>query len=81
LEFELASETRSEYRNGEIILMTGDTPEHNRISGNLYIALSLTLRRNPYEVFHVDQRLSIPSRNLYSLKQLGDRPAQIKKYC
>ena len=63
---ELVSETRSEYRDGEIILMTGGTPEHNRISGNLYIALSLSLRQKPYETFHVDQRLWIPNRNLYT---------------
>jgi Uma2 family endonuclease len=44
LNLELASDTRSEYRNGEIIPMTGGTPEHNRISGNLYIALSLSLQ-------------------------------------
>lgn len=60
LALELASEIRSEYRNGKIIPMTGGTPEHNRISGNLYIALSLALRRKPYETFHVDQRLWIP---------------------
>lgn len=66
LELELAAETRSEYRNGEIVLMTGGTPEHNRISGNLYIALSLALRRKPYETFHVDQRLWIPSASLYT---------------
>jgi Uma2 family endonuclease len=63
---ELASETRSEYRNGAIIPVTGGTPEHNRISGNLYIALSLSLRRKPYETFHIDQRLWIPGRNLYT---------------
>ncbi|HHP7243671.1 MAG TPA: Uma2 family endonuclease [Elainellaceae cyanobacterium] len=66
LELELAAETRSEYRNGEIVLMTGGTPEHNRISGNLYIALSLALRHRPYETFHVDQRLWIPSVSLYT---------------
>jgi Uma2 family endonuclease len=66
LDREIASETRSEYRNGEIIPMTGGTPEHNRISGNLYIALSLGLKRKPYEVFHVDQRLWIPSVSLYT---------------
>ena len=66
LELEIASETRREYRNGEIIPMTGGTPEHNRISGNLYIALSLGLKRKPYEVFHVDQRLWIPSVSLYT---------------
>ncbi len=66
LELELAAETRNEYRNGEIIPMTGGTPNHNRISGNLYIALSLELKRKPYDIFHVDQRLWIPDRNLYT---------------
>ncbi len=66
LELELAAETRSEYRNGDIILMTGGTPTHNRISGNLYIALSLALKRKPYETFHVDQRLWIPNVSLYT---------------
>ncbi|MCX5934134.1 MAG: Uma2 family endonuclease, partial [Pseudanabaena sp. LacPavin_0818_WC45_MAG_42_6] len=28
LELEIASETRNEYRNGEIIPMTGGTPNH-----------------------------------------------------
>ena len=50
LSLEIASETRSEYRNGEIIPMTGGRLEHNRISGNLYIALSLRLKRKPYEL-------------------------------
>jgi Uma2 family endonuclease len=66
LNLEVASETRSEYRNGEIIPMTGGTPEHNRISGNLYIALSLALKHKPYETFHVDQRLWMPAVSLYS---------------
>jgi Uma2 family endonuclease len=66
LELEISSEIRSEYRNGEIIPMTGGTPEHNRISGNLYIALSLGLKRKPYEVFHVDQRLWIPEVGIYT---------------
>ncbi|MGF1513697.1 MAG: Uma2 family endonuclease [Elainellaceae cyanobacterium] len=66
LELETSAETRSEYRQGEIISMTGGTPEHNRISGNLYIALSLALRGKSYETFHVDQRLWIPTANLYT---------------
>lgn len=66
LELEVTSETRNEYHNGEIIPMTGGTPEHNRISGNLYIALSLSLKRKPYETFHVDQRLWIPAVSLYT---------------
>ena len=39
LELELVAETRSEYRSGEIIPMNGGTPNHNDISGNLYILL------------------------------------------
>ncbi|MEW6494564.1 MAG: Uma2 family endonuclease [Cyanobacteriota bacterium] len=80
LELELASETRSEYRNGEIIPMTGGTPEHNRISGNLYIALSLSLRRKPYEAFHVDQRLWIPDRSLYTYPDVMvvEKPIQLQ---
>lgn len=66
LDLETASEDRSEYRDGEIVPMTGGTPEHNRISGNLFITLSLGLKRQPFEVFHVDQRLWIPSANLYT---------------
>jgi Uma2 family endonuclease len=79
-ELELVSETRSEYRNGEIVLMTGGTPEHNRISGNLYIALSLSLRRKPYETFHVDQRLWIPDRNIYTYPDVMvlEKPLQLQ---
>ncbi|NJM75454.1 MAG: Uma2 family endonuclease [Acaryochloridaceae cyanobacterium RU_4_10] len=65
-ELELASESRSEYRNVEIVPMTGGTPGHNRISGNLYIALSMALKRQPYETFHIDRRLWIPGTNLYT---------------
>jgi Uma2 family endonuclease len=66
LELEIASETRNEYHNGEIIPMTGGTPDHNKISGNLYIILSLALKRKPYETFHVDQHLWIPEVSLYT---------------
>jgi Uma2 family endonuclease len=37
LELEIASETRSEYRNGKIVPMTGGTPNHNELSGNLMV--------------------------------------------
>lgn len=45
LEQEVASETRNEYRNGEIIPMARGTPKHNQISGNSYIALKLALKK------------------------------------
>jgi Uma2 family endonuclease len=60
--------------------MTGGTPEHNRISGNLYIALSMALRGKPYETFHVDQRLWIPDRNLYTYPDVMvlEKPLQLQ---
>ncbi|MBE9019546.1 Uma2 family endonuclease [Chroococcidiopsidales cyanobacterium LEGE 13417] len=81
LELEVASETRNEYRNGAIISMAEGTPAHNRISGNLYIALSVALRRKPYETFHIDQRLWIGDRNLYTYPNVMvvEKPLQFKE--
>ena len=39
LEFEVQAQERHEYIDGEIIPMTGGTPNHNRIVGNFYAAL------------------------------------------
>ncbi|RMG14133.1 MAG: Uma2 family endonuclease [Cyanobacteria bacterium J055] len=66
LEREIASETRNEYCNGEIIPITGGTPNHNDISGNLYILLKSALRGKDYRTFYADQRLWIPSVRLYT---------------
>jgi Uma2 family endonuclease len=66
LELEIASETRNEYRNREIIPMTGGTPNHNDIAGNLYILLKSALKGKSYRTFYVDQRLWIPSVSLYT---------------
>lgn len=80
LELELASETRSEYRNGEIIPMTGGTPDHNDIASNLMVALKLALRGKPYRVFITDQRLWIPDRTLYTYPDVMvvEKPLQLQ---
>ncbi|MCS6815550.1 MAG: Uma2 family endonuclease [Cyanobacteria bacterium] len=66
LELEIASETRSEYRNGEIVPMTSGTPDHNDIAGNLVAMLKAALKGKPYRVFILDQRLWIPGATLYT---------------
>ena len=66
LELEINAETRSEYRNGEIVPMTGGTPNHNDISGNLYILLKPLLKDRGYRAFHVDQRLWIPDTKMHT---------------
>ncbi len=66
LDLETDSQDRHEYLDGEIRLMTGGTPNHNDIAGNLYILLKLALKGKPYRTFYVDQRLWIPDRNIYT---------------
>jgi Uma2 family endonuclease len=66
LEFEINSEERHEFINGEIVLMTGGTPNHNQIALNLSGALNFALKRQPYRVFVTDQRLWIPRKRIYT---------------
>ena len=80
LEFEIASEERHEYVDGEIKLMTGGTPDHNDITSNLVVALKLLLKGKPYRVFITDQRLWIPDRNLYTYPDVMviEKPLQLQ---
>jgi Uma2 family endonuclease len=48
LALELVSEMRNEYCNGEIIPMTGGTPNHNGMAGNLYMLLKSDLKGQNY---------------------------------
>ncbi len=54
LALEVASETRSEYRAGEIVPMTGGAPEHNEIITTLIFLLKAALRKQPYAIFAAD---------------------------
>ena len=51
LNLETNSQQRHEYINGEIIPMTGGTPNHNQIALNFSAALNFSLKRQPYRVF------------------------------
>ncbi|MBD2729958.1 Uma2 family endonuclease [Nostoc sp. FACHB-892] len=66
LELEVISEYRHEYIDGQIIPMTGGTPNHNQIAGNFYAALNFALKRQPYRVFVADQRLWIPKKRIHT---------------
>jgi Uma2 family endonuclease len=63
---EVESDTRSEFRNGDIVPMTGGTPNHNELIRALTVVFSLGLHGKPYQVFLADQRLWIPECNLYT---------------
>lgn len=64
LEIEVKSEERHEYIDGQIIPMTGGTPNHNQIALNLSGTLNFALKRQPYRVFVTDQRLWIPQKRI-----------------
>ncbi len=66
LEFELNSELRHEFMDGEIVPMSGGTPNHNEIAGNLYIAVKTHLKGQDYRTFYVDQRLWLPTPDIYT---------------
>mgnify|MGYP005840526433 CR=1 FL=1 len=66
LALEIASQNRNEYRNGEIIEMTGGTPTHNELIRAMTVLLSLGLRGRALQVFVTDQRLWIPDRQVYT---------------
>ncbi|NTW18448.1 MAG: Uma2 family endonuclease [Nostocales cyanobacterium W4_Combined_metabat2_030] len=59
LELEEQAEYRSEYRDGEIIAMTGGTTNHNKIALNFAASLKYGLRKKNYDVYISDVRLWI----------------------
>jgi Uma2 family endonuclease len=66
LDLEINSNERHEYIQGEIIKMTGGTPNHNKIALNLASALNFALKKQPFQVFVADQRLWIPDYEIYT---------------
>ncbi|MGB7413995.1 MAG: Uma2 family endonuclease [Thermosynechococcaceae cyanobacterium] len=66
LALEVESQVRSEFRDGEIVEMTGGTPAHNEITRMLIFGLTMALRKQPYSIFVTDQRLWLPECNLHT---------------
>lgn len=60
LQLEAKADGKNEYRDGEIIPMTGGTTNHNKLAGNFYVCLSLALNDLNYEVYIGDVKLWIP---------------------
>ena len=78
LELEIGADIRNEYRNGDIIPMTGGTPNHNDIAGNLYILLKSALKGKNYRTFYANQRLWIPSVSVYTYPDVMVIPKSIE---
>lgn len=65
LELEASADYKSEYRDGEIIPMTGGTTNHNKLAGRLYAYLLFALSNRGYDVYIGDVRLWIPQFRQY----------------
>ncbi|PZO39376.1 MAG: hypothetical protein DCF19_14010 [Pseudanabaena frigida] len=57
------SEERYEYRNGEIITMSGGTATHSEIASNLLIYLGFLFRDTDFRLYNSDLRVWIPDYN------------------
>ena len=66
LELEEKAEFKSEYRDGEIIPMTGGTTRHNKIAGRLYASLIFALPDQNYDVYIGDVKVWIPRYRQYT---------------
>jgi Uma2 family endonuclease len=63
---EEVTEFRSEYRDGEIVPMTGGSINHNQIAGNVYAFLKFALRGKKLKPYIGDLRLWIPRYRQYT---------------
>lgn len=70
LQLEEAAAYKSEYRNGEIVPMTGGTTDHNKIVGNIFAYLKFGLRGQNYDIYIGDVRLWIPQYRQYTYPDL-----------
>ena len=66
LALERASETKSEYLDGEMVEMTGASRWHNLIVMNVGAELRQQLKHRPCEVYSNDQRVRVPATGLYT---------------
>jgi Uma2 family endonuclease len=62
---ERAAETKSEYRDGEVVAMVGASREHTLIVTDTHFALYGQLRDRPCEVYPLDMRVRIPQTRRY----------------
>ena len=71
LQMEIESEYKSEYFRGEIFMMAGGTPNHNRIKENLSVEIGITLKsKKSCRSYSSDQRIHIPENSLYTYPDL-----------
>src|SRR5215207_3090736 len=71
LAFELSSEIKHEYLNGEVFAMAGASWEHNLICAALILATGSQLRGKPCRVTPSDLRLNVTATGLYTYPDIS----------
>jgi len=66
LQLEETSESKNEYRGGEIVPMAGGTTNHNEIAGNFYANFKFTMRGKNYKIYMGYVKLWIPRYHIYT---------------
>jgi Uma2 family endonuclease len=62
LDGERFANVRHEFVDGRVYAMAGSSDDHNRIAGNIFVALHERLRGKPCEPFINDMKVKIPPR-------------------
>ncbi|TAE60107.1 MAG: Uma2 family endonuclease [Nostocales cyanobacterium] len=66
LELEEKADFKNEYKDGEIITMTGGTTNHNKLALNLATTLNIALNDLDYEIYIGDVKLWIPRHRVFT---------------
>jgi Uma2 family endonuclease len=60
------AETRNEYLDGEMFLMSGATKEHTQITRNITVELSLQFKNRACELYPLEMRTKVSATGLYT---------------
>jgi Uma2 family endonuclease len=71
LEMENASLEKHEYYKGEVFAMSGAKLPHIKISGNLFVGLSIKLKGKKCQPYNSDLRLHIQSNTLFTYPDIS----------
>ncbi len=66
LQLEETSESKNEYKDGEIIPIAGGTTNHNEIARNFYANFKFTMRGKNYKIYIGDVKLWIQRYRIYT---------------
>ncbi len=66
LAMERASETKSEYFDGEVFAMAGTSRRHGILAGNAFAALHPQVRQQRCDIFQNDMRVKVAATGLYT---------------